>query len=176
VLKALFLGFFCCCELQAGDEEKEPLAIKKEKILFALKEVHPSSRELAPAVENGEKMAPPGYKLIIMTSTDVKGKKHREPLLLSRRNIVSADAIEAVRATGRLGEIAVRLTKSGGERVANSSGKMNFGRDRIAVIYEDRCLIAPTVQAKLSRDFVINGLDGKKEVDSVLKALNAAIK
>jgi len=176
VFALLFLSLSCCLGLQANDVKKEPLAKNEEKFLFALKEVHPSSQKLAPAVEKGDALAPPGYKLFILTSTDDNGNKHKEPLLLNRRNIVSADALKAVRATGRLGELAVLLTEDGGKRVANVTGKMNLGKDRIAVVYKDRCLIAPTVQAKLSRNFVINGLDGKKEVDSTLKALNAAIK
>ncbi|MFT6594749.1 MAG: hypothetical protein ACJAT3_000716 [Akkermansiaceae bacterium] len=50
------------------------------------------------------------------------------------------------------------------KEVHSDSEKMNPGSDCITVIFEDKCLITPTGQAVLGRDFVINSLSGRAEV------------
>ena len=74
--------------------------------------------------------------------------------------------------TQQIGTVAVTLKKEGGDRVLNSTKAMKLGQDRMAVVLDGQALIAPTVKAKLGRDFVINGLDGKEETRRITKALN----
>ena len=175
-VKALFLGFFCCLGLEVQAAKGESNLESKPQVLLALKEVHPESDELAPAVQKGQQITPPGYKLYLMTSTDHEGEKMATPLLLKRGSIIEASNVQLARATGQIGVINVKLTTEGGKKLRNATGKMNLGQDRMAVVVKDRCLIAPTVNSRLSRDFQITGLDSKEEVKSLVKALNAANK
>lgn len=172
LFKALIVALFCSLGASAKDgEEKKP----QSPILLALKEVHPKSDELAPQIKAGTQIVPPGYKLYQLPAFDAEGKKKVEqrPILLKTRDIVTGDSVQTARATNQIGTIAVLLTKKGGEQVRIATKKMNLGVDRMAVVIEGKCLIAPTVQAVLSRDFVISGLDGKPEVKRLVKALNA---
>ena len=53
---------------------------------------------------------------------------------------------------------------------------MRNGVDRMAVVLDGQALIAPTVNGNLSRTFVIEGLDGSKEVNEVVAALANPLK
>lgn len=173
-LKALLLGFFCCL----GASAKEAPEKKQAPLAFALKQVHQESATLAKAIERGEKVAPPGFKIFQQRITDPKTNKvtGKEPILLTTHNIIGIDFVQLARPSGQLGEVAVSLTKEGGKRLTATTQAMRLGQDRIAIVFEGECLIAPIVQAVLGRQFVITGLDGKAEVARVTKALNPKAK
>ncbi len=162
-----------------GDENRADVRDTIERTArLELKEVHPQSDEIIAGIESGSRLAPPGYRVYQLPIIDEESqtKIGDRPILLRGRNIVGGESVKTARATNRIGEIAVLLTKEGGERVRNSTEKMTKGRDRMAVVLDDQALIAPTVQAVLSRDFVINGLDNKEEVRRIVFALNNPLK
>ncbi|MFT6180575.1 MAG: SecD/SecF fusion protein [Akkermansiaceae bacterium] len=162
-----------------GEERRAEIReIIERTARLELKEVHPQSSELIDAIQAGTQLPPPGYQVYQLPILDKEGKIKigDRPILLNRRNIVGGDSVQTARATPQIGTISVLLTKEGGKRVRNSTGKMTLGRDQMAVVLDGEALIAPTVQAKLSRDFVINGLDGKEEVRRIVFALNNPLK
>ena len=162
-----------------GDERRAEIRdIIERTARLELKEVHPQSSEIIRQIESGSRLAPPGYKLYQLPILDEEGKKNvgEQPILLNTRNIVGGDSVQTARATGRLGEIAVLLTKEGGDRVRNSTSKMRPRQDRMAVVLDGQALIAPVVNESLGREFVINGLDGREEVRRIVFALNNPLK
>ncbi|YCM44955.1 hypothetical protein V2O64_02845 [Verrucomicrobiaceae bacterium 227] len=175
-LKALLLGFFCCLgAVSAADDEEKKAA--KPVALFSLNEVHADSDALIPEIQAGMQLPPPGYWVCEFPILDGNGKRTgARSLLLSRRAIVAAADVQVAIATGNSGEIAVRLTPEGGKRVSNTTDKMRLGRDRIAVVIEGKGVIAPTVQARLGREFMINGLDSKEETQRIVQAFKKAVK
>lgn len=159
------------------DRRDEIRDIIQRTARLELKEVHPQSRTLVPQIENGSEYPPPRYKLYEFPILNDEQKQiGTEKLLLSKGRIAGGDMVKLARPTNQIGEIAVLLTDEGGKRVLNATKKMEIGRDRMAVVLDGVGLIAPTVQAKLSREFVINGLDGKEEVKRVTFALNNPMK
>ena len=174
-IKALFLGFFCCLGVASADEAPAVKAAPAQ--LFSLNEVHPKSDVLVAEIENGTAQVPPGYRLckfpVVGNSGTLEGHKS---LLVSIRTIVTAEHVQLARPTGNHGEIAVLLSDAGGKRVSNATEKMQIGRDRVAVILKGAGLIAPTIQASLGREFVINGIDNNEEIARVVLAFNAPIK
>ncbi|YCM44956.1 protein translocase subunit SecD [Verrucomicrobiaceae bacterium 227] len=162
-----------------GDERRAEIRdIIERTARLEMKEVHPQSDQLSSAIESGAQLPPPGYKLYDFPIIDEESQKSvgTRKMLLNTRNIVGGEMVQTARATQSIGEIAVLLTKEGGKRVSNSTGKMQIGRDRMAVVLDGQGLIAPTVQASLGREFVINGLDGKEEVRRIVFALNNPLK
>ena len=162
-----------------GDDKRAEIReIIERTARLEFKEVHPQSDNLVHSIESGDTLPPPGYRVYQLPIIDKDSNKKigERPILLSRRNIVGGDSVQTARATAQIGTISVLLTKNGGERVRNSTGKMDLGKDRMAVVLDDEALIAPTVEAKLSREFVINGLDGKEEVRRIVFALNNPLK
>lgn len=169
-VKALLLGFFCCL----GAHAKQAEAKKPKAELLALRTVHPQSQSLLADLKAGTGKVPPGYKIFQIRVSDAEtGKKiGQEPILLSLKTIVTEKQVELARPNQGFGTLSVTLTERGGERLNTATKKMKLGVDRIAIVLKGECIIAPTVQAVLSRRFVITGLDGKAEVDSLTKALN----
>jgi len=156
------------------EDQKEIRSLLTRTAKLELKEVHPKSIVLANRIASGEEAVPPGYKLYVFPILDDENKKVGErPILLSRRSIVGGSHIEnATPIPDQYGTIAVLLTPAGGKRVGNATEKMRKGIDRMAIILDGKGIIAPTVQAKLGRSFVINGLGGPEEVQQVVLALN----
>ncbi len=69
------------------------------------------------------------------------------------------------------GVINVTLNREGAGRMTRMTGAMTLGRDLLAVVLNSQVKCAPVVQAVLSKDFQISGLDGKGEPEDVSKAL-----
>lgn len=163
-----------------GDDRRAEIRdIIERTARLELKEVHTDSDRLAGPVDSGDALAPPGYQLYQLPIVDEETQKKigERPLLLSRRNIVGGESVQNARiVTQQIGTVAVTLKEEGGDRVLNSTKAMKLGQDRMAVVLDGQALIAPTVQAKLGRDFVINGLDGKEETRRITKALNNPLK
>ena len=163
-----------------GDDRRAEIRdIIERTARLELKEVHTDSDRLAGPVDSGDALAPPGYQLYQLPIVDEETQKKigERPLLLSRRNIVGGESVRNARiVTQQIGTVAVTLKEEGGDRVLNSTKAMKLGQDRMAVVLDGQALIAPTVQAKLGRDFVINGLDGKEETRRITKALNNPLK
>jgi preprotein translocase subunit SecD len=145
-----------------------------EPVLFALKQVHPQNEKLVTAIKNGES-PPPGYQVVRMVLKNPDGKPVGEtPIVLNRKNIITEKFVKFAEPNpGEPGTVMVQLAKKGGKRLERATEKMQLGQDRMAIVFKDRCLCAPVVQSVLSTHFLIQGLDGKKEVNEVIKALTA---
>jgi SecD/SecF fusion protein len=143
-----------------------------------LKNVHPNSDQIIAQIEAGTKTLEPGYKVYPIRRTDPESGKLIEPgkILLSRRTIVGGDKVDLARPGNGLGVINVTLSKEGGRRLTNATGNMTIGKDRMAVVLDDEVLIAPSVNAILGRNFIVEGLDGREEVRTVSNALNNPLK
>jgi len=163
-----------------NEEETERVRTIIEKTAqLTCKAVHPENDRLAQAVQNGSQLAPAGWKLYQLPIVDDKTLKKigETPILLSKRNIVTGDQVQrAIPIPSRYGTIQVRLNPEGGDRLFNATKQMRTGIDRMAVVLDGQALIAPTVNGSLTRSFIIEGLDGNKEVNEVVAALANPLK
>jgi SecD/SecF fusion protein len=143
-----------------------------------LKKVHPNSDQILAQIEAGTKTLEPGYQVYPIRRTDPETGKviGQDKILLSRKTIVGGDKVDLARPGNGLGVINVTLSKEGGRRLTNATGSMTIGRDRMAVVLDDEVLIAPSVNAILGRNFIVEGLDGREEVRTVSNALNNPLK
>ena len=146
-----------------GEESRTEIRETIEKTArLLLKEVHP---------------VPPAYKIFPMRLTDEDNQIiGTSKILLKKKNIVGGDSVQLAQPTTQAGVVAVTLNKAGGQRLENTTSGMRIGRDRMAVVLDGECLIAPTVNAVLTRSFIIEGLDGRAEVKSISEALNNPLK
>lgn len=143
-----------------------------------LKRVHPNSSQIIAQIEAGTKTLEPGYQVFPIRRTDPETGKiiGMDKILLSRKTIVGGDKVDLARPGDGLGVINVMLSKEGGRRLANTTETMTIGSDRMAVVLDGEVLIAPTVNATLGRNFIVEGLDGREEVRTVSNALNNPLK
>jgi len=161
--------------IQMPGISEEQAEIIRAKILetakLELKEVHPNNATLAREVEAGTKGKPPGYTLYSYTSTR-DGEERTEPLLLSRRVKVKGSHVRfAGPDYAQPGVVQVRLKTEGGDAMRDMTSKMTLGRDRLAVVLDGEVMSAPTVQAILGSQFVIEGLDSIEEAQSLSASL-----
>jgi SecD/SecF fusion protein len=158
----------------APERRKEIENTIKQTAILQLKAVHPNSRSIIAQMEAGTKTVEVGYKVYPIRVTDKDTGKviGKEKILLSSKTIVEGDKVISARPGQGIGVIDVTLNKEGGKRLQNATSNMTLDRDRMAVVLDGEVLVAPTVQAVLSRRFVITGLDGRAEVLSVSNALS----
>jgi SecD/SecF fusion protein len=140
--------------------------------------VHPNSSQIIAQIEAGTKTLEPGYQVFPIRRTDPETGKiiGMDKILLSRKTIVGGDKVDLARPGDGLGVINVMLSKEGGRRLTNTTETMTIGSDRMAVVLDGEVLIAPTVNATLGRNFIVEGLDGREEVRTVSNALNNPLK
>ena len=162
-----------------GPEKRDEIRETIEKTArLLLKKVHPNSNQIIAQIEAGTKTLEPGYQVFPIRRTDPETGKviGMDKILLSRRTIVGGDKVDLARPGDGLGVINVLLSKEGGRRLTNATKTMTIGSDRMAVVLDDEVLIAPTVNATLGRNFIVEGLDGREDVRTVSNALNNPLK
>jgi len=155
-----------------GDNDDEVARTEKTLTQIAKLEllaVHPQNQQL---VASGTRFVN-GYTLFSRKYNDQQGKEHEELLFLSKRKTVTGkDIARAFVDPQQPTKISVNLSKDGGERMSALTGNMRHGQDRLAVVLNGKCLIAPTVNSTLSTSFEITGLDEPGEAVRVAQALN----
>jgi len=171
---AIITSFAGAC----GEKNVEAIAGPKEgvEVFFALKLVHPENSSLLWEIESGEPI-PPDYSLFPMNefhsgTGEITGE---QPIILKKTNLITAEMVEtAVLSGDRDHTVLVKLTKKGASRLTHATKQMRLGRDRIAIVFENRCLIAPTVMAILSDQIVVNGLTGPDEAKRLCHLLTTS--
>lgn len=83
----------------------------------------------------------------------------REEVIFVEREPVIGDADVAKAWAGPGAVINVKLTEKGAKAMAEATGDMLPGRDRLAVIVDGVLVSAPVVQTTLASNFQIDGLD-----------------
>jgi SecD/SecF fusion protein len=138
-----------------------------------LRAVHPESATQAARVKSGEAIIP-GYEYVEYRYEDWDtGEERTEDLLLSKRVEVSGKHVKlATPDAGQQGVLQIRLSKEGGDRMIRLTKNMMEGRDRIAVVLDDKIMSAPVVRSvPLGSNFIIEGLDSWEEANDLSKAL-----
>lgn len=174
ICPAFFLLPLILGGLVVAKEKAEAVEKKASKPTFALKLVHRETDELMKAIEADEKLIPEGYTIVPLEIMDRDSGEvvGGESLLVRVENIISEDDFQGLGRVPNPGEVIVRLTAEGGQKLGKATRKLKLGQDRIAVIFEDRALVAPTVQAVLTDSFVVSGLGSSDRVDHFIETLS----
>lgn len=132
-------------------------------------QVHPDNAKLV----GEERRYVSGWQSYDYKFTDREGNERNETLWLSKRGKLTGKNVE--RATvdpSRRGVVQVRLNNDGAAAMRDITSRMRVGVDRLAVVLDGRVVVAPTVNATLSREFIIEGLDDAGEAENVANSLN----
>ena len=175
-----------------GDEQitLELVSISKDQLdsarttltrpaLLELKLVHPENRILADRVAaDPENAVIPGYELKLYRDTDFDGTETKENILIRQRSSLDGSyIIHAHEQHGAYeGTLAVELNEEGSKRMFATTGAMNHGRDRLAIVLDGKVLSAPVVQAPLSKRFQITGMNNVQEAKALAIALQNQLK
>lgn len=134
-------------------------------------------RTLAEQVLAGDHIVP-GYKAVVHEYTDMDGNPESEALLLARKAALdSSDVMIASPSSFDPTMLDIKLSGEGEDKMIALTKAMTPGRDRIAIVLDDKVMSAPVVQSvPLGRQFVITGLSGLEESSVLASALNAPLK
>ncbi len=158
-------------QIPAADPAKreETKAILTKVAKLQILPVHPNSDML---VAEG-RVRVPGYRLYEYKFKNQKGEELTEKLFLEKReNISGKDIIRAGVDYSRPGHVYVTLSNEGADKMFQLTSGMTRGRDRMAIVLDDVVKSAPTVQAVLSKNFEISGLDAPGEAEALTKVLS----
>jgi SecD/SecF fusion protein len=163
-----------------GVSEQESNAIRDaiEKVAkLELREVSPRSDEviegktLAQRAHEGLEIVP-GYRPFMVKNKTEEGQEYEQPILLNRHAALGgSDIVQAYPSPQQNDAVAVTLSSEGADKMYNLTKNMRLGVDRIAVVLDGKVLNAPVVQAILSKDFVISGLQDPGEPKALSDAL-----
>ncbi len=161
------------------DAESEKVREILQKVAkLGLHEVHPRSgapddtgKTLAERVDQKIEIVP-GYRAFQEKRKDADGKETSTTILLSRSPAVSgANVRNAFPSPSEQDAVGVTLDSEGAEKMLALTEKMQLGVDRIAIVLDGEVISAPTVQAKLSKNFSISGLREPGEVQNLANSL-----
>jgi SecD/SecF fusion protein len=135
-------------------------------------EVTAGGKSLAELVFNGDEIRP-GFKAYKHEFKREDGTAGVEYLLLNKRAALTGKDVQAAFPYS-MGETSVQITlnDAGGEKMNALTKGMTPGRDRIAVLLDDKVLTAPTVQSvPLGKQFSITGQRSLEEARELANAL-----
>lgn len=146
--------------------------ILQEIAKLEIRIVHPNNSSLAPQVDKNPEERVPGYRLYIYEDTR-KGEPFREPLLLKNRITLDGSYIESAQENygAYAGSLSVTLNSKGADRMLKATQQMTLNKDRLAIVLDGKVLSAPTVQAVLSKQFQITGMENVEEARKLASAL-----
>lgn len=164
----------------ADPATQEEIARYEEKLLRYKESQLTDGRVPAPALP---RIKLPGYtNYMILPSAEVNPKTNLpreyyvlETSIAARQRGVYVEGKDVVSATpngAQKGVVNVTLSREGAMRMGELTGAMQIGRDCLAVVLNKEVKCAPVVQARLSKDFQISGLDAPGEAEDVSKALS----
>ena len=158
----------------APKDAKRIRTILKKIAKLELKLVHSETRKLADKVAaDPDNKIVPGYELKVLKDIDEDGNPTSENLLIKKQAFLNgSDIIHAQELYDPYeGQLDVELNDQGAEKMLRTTKQMNHGRDRLAIMLDDKVMSAPTVQSTLSKKFQISGLGTAKEAKALAAAL-----
>jgi SecD/SecF fusion protein len=161
-------------KIQIQIPETDPEKIKKQREIITkiahleILPVHPNNHRL---ISEGIERVP-GYQLYDYEFTSESGKVFHEKFFLTKLPLLTGKDIKSAHPNyAQKGYIGVTLSNDGAEKLWNATLKMKKGVDRLAIVLDGRVISAPVVQANLSKDFSISGLDKPGEAEQLAKTL-----
>ena len=154
------------------EEAEELIKLLTTSAKLTIHSVHRESRRLADQVAAGEIM--PGYTVLPHTETDEKtGEEITTNVLIKRREALSGKYVKAAYVSPRdYSVVNIELTGLGGDKMEEFTSTLTKNVDMIATVLDGKVVNYATLAADtLDKNFVINGLDSKKEAEDLTKAL-----
>lgn len=164
----------------AEDEAKEIRMLLEEEAKLELHkvsersdEVTSDARTLAQAVLDGDELVV-GQRAFVHRFTDSEGNERKEAILLYRRAALGGkDIARANPSTRQSDAVEITLNSDGTDKMIalTREGNMRLGIDRIAIVLDGEVVSAPVVQARLGKNFIVEGLNEPGEVERLANQL-----
>lgn len=114
---------------------------------------------------------PSGYELMTFVPAPSTGEKpHR--YVVQTTEIVSSEHVKSAEVeAGESQNVHISFTVKGGQEMMAATKKMENGRSRLAIIYDEQIISAPVVRGVLDSEIIV-GLSSQKQAEAVAISLS----
>jgi len=175
-------------EVEAGEELDRRLTVrfraqdKKEALTrldalcesgrISIRAVHDRSAYLTDVIRKDPSQFPPDHE-IRTYRIEASEVPRSEKLAVARAEILNNSHVESALATrGKMHTVHISLTTKGGEQIRAATEKMQKGRSRLAIIYDERIISAPVVTQELWTPVTLEGFNSFEEAQALAASLN----
>ena len=139
---------------------------------ISIRAIHDRSAYLTDIILKDPSQFPPDYE--ILTHEVISGDYRKsEKLAVARAEILNNSHVEGARAErGKEHMVHISLNTSGLGRIKAASEKMQKGRSRLAIIYDERIISAPVVAEELWTPVTLEGFNSFEHAESLATSLN----
>lgn len=139
---------------------------------LSVRVVHDQSVYLTDAVRSDPSKLPADHEILTFTLLDGERTK-TEDLVVETAEIVNSSHVESAEAeAGKAYLVHISLTIKGGQQMLAATNKMQKGRSRLAIIYDERIISAPVVVGVLGAEITLVGFSSIEEAQAVSASLN----
>jgi len=175
-------------EVEAGEELDRRLTVrfraqdKKEALTrldalcesgrISIRAVHDRSAYLTDVIRKDPSQFPPDHE-IRTYRIEASEVPRSEKLAVARAEILNNSHVESALATrGKMHTVHISLTTKGGEQIRAATEKMQKGRSRLAIIYDERIISAPVVTQELWTPVTLEGFNSFEAAQALAASLN----
>ncbi len=139
---------------------------------ISIRAIHDRSAYLTDIILKDPSQFPPDYE--ILTHEVISGDYRKsEKLAVARAEILNNRHVEGARAErGKENMVHISLNSNGLGRIKSASEKMQKGRSRLAIIYDERIISAPVVTQELWTPVTLEGFSSFEEAQGLATSLN----
>ncbi|MFT5906508.1 MAG: SecD/SecF fusion protein [Cryomorphaceae bacterium] len=155
------------------EEADQLISLLTTSAKLTIHSVHRQSRQFADDVASGE-ASQPGFKALPHTEIDKETKEAIVTnVLIKRKEALTGKSVKAAYVNPRdFSIVNIELTGQGGDKMEEFTSTLTQNKDMIATVLDGKVVNYATLNAEtLGKNFVITGLDSKKEADDLCKAL-----
>ncbi|TAE73453.1 MAG: protein translocase subunit SecD [Verrucomicrobia bacterium] len=133
----------------------------------------PDGRSLAERIHTKDEPRMPGFRVYEHSYKDRENNQRTEYLLLNNRVALTGKDVQQAwpESMGGAHHVSISLSNAGADKMLDLTSNLTLGVDRIAVVLDGKVITAPTVQAKLHKNFIIEGQESAKEARELSNAM-----
>ncbi len=143
-----------------------------ESATISIRAIHDRSAYLTDIIRKDPSQFPPDHE-ILTHEIEAGDFRKSEKLAVARAEILNNSHVEsALAARGKKHMVHISLTTNGGEQIRAATEKMQKGRYRLAIIYDERIISAPVVTQELWTPVTLEGFNSFEEAQALAASLN----
>ena len=163
-------------ELQLYGTDRDDALARLERLCvsgtISIRAIHDRSAYITDIASKDPSRLPSDHQILLYDAQGNEGTK-RQKLAVSRAEILNNSHVESALAT-RDGDnmVHISLTSNGLSRIRSATEKMQKGRSRLAIIYDERIISAPVVAEELWTPVTLEGFNSFEHAESLATSLN----
>ena len=163
-------------ELQLYGTDRDDALARLERLCvsgtISIRAIHDRSAYITDIASKDPSRLPSDHQILFYDAQGKEGPK-RQKLAVSRAEILNNSHMKSALAT-RDGDnmVHISLTSNGLSRIRSATEKMQKGRSRLAIIYDERIISAPVVAEELWTPVTLEGFNSFEHAESLATSLN----